>query len=152
MPAMRFNHMELTLPRGELAAHREEIRDFYAEILGWEGLDVPILKQTGLLLRSDPETSQFVLVTETDDPLRSPGFDHLGMLYETRAEVDEVFARCQARQAKDERVKLKEYDDLVTGGVTVHAFYVKFLLPIWFDIQTIEYAEGQAPTPTWRYQ
>jgi hypothetical protein len=28
--------------------------------------------------------------------------------------------------------------DLVTGGVTVHAFSVKYLLPIWFDVQVIE--------------
>ena len=35
-------------------------------------------------------------------------------------------------------MQIKEYDDLVTGGVTVHAFYVKYLLPIWFDVQVIE--------------
>ena len=46
--------------------------------------------------------------------------------------------RAKAWQAEDDRVQIKEYDDLVTGGVTVHAFYVKYLLPIWFDVQVIE--------------
>ncbi|MAE93939.1 MAG: hypothetical protein CL910_04710 [Deltaproteobacteria bacterium] len=151
MPDMRFNHMELTLAKGELTAHREEIRSFYQELLGWEGLDVPILKQTGLLLRTDPETSQFILVTQVDEPLQSPGFDHLGLIYETRAEVDVLLERCKKWQARDDRVRIKEYEDLETGGGTVHAFYVKFLLPIWFDIQCMEWAEGQAPAKSWHY-
>lgn len=29
----RFNHMELTLPKGELEAHRDEIRAFYLKYL-----------------------------------------------------------------------------------------------------------------------
>jgi hypothetical protein len=33
----------------------------------------------------------------------------------------------------------------------VHAFYVKFLLPIWFDVQSMEYAQGAAPKKSWRY-
>jgi hypothetical protein len=33
---------------------------------------------------------------------------------------------------------VKNYDDLVTGELVVRAFYVKFLLPIWFDVQCME--------------
>ncbi len=151
MPQMRFNHMELTLATGELTAQRQAIADFYTELFGWEALDVPILGQTGLLLRSDPETSQFILITETENPLQSPGYDHLGLLFETRAEVDQIFERCKKWQAQDDRVRLKEYDDLVNGGLTVHAFYVKFLLPIWFDVQCMEYAAGEKPAAQWKY-
>ena len=43
------------------------------------------------------------------------------------------------------------HEDLVTGPVTVHAFYVKFLLPIWFDVQSIGYAQGAQPSKSWRY-
>ena len=89
MPA-RFNHMELTLARGELETHRKEIAEFYADLFAWDSLDVPILGQLGLLLRTDPETSQFILVTEHDTPLHSPGYDHLGLLYDSRTEVDAV--------------------------------------------------------------
>ena len=151
MPALRFNHMELTLGRGELAAWRDDLKRFYGEVFGFEALDVPILKQTGLLLRTDAETSQFLLVTEVDEPIRSPGYDHLGFLYETRAEVDAILADLKARQAEDDRIQLKEYEDLVTGGVTVHAFYVRFGLPIWFDVQCIETAAEAAPAARWRW-
>ena len=35
-------------------------------------------------------------------------------------------------------VQIKEYEDLVYPNLTVHAFYVKYLLPIWFDVQCME--------------
>ncbi len=116
MPGLRFNHMELTLPEGTLEKGREDIKRFHGEVLGFEALDVPILKQLGLLLRTDPETSQFILVTEQRQHLQSPGDDHLGFLYESRAEVDDLLARCKARQAEDRRVELKEYEDLVVAA------------------------------------
>jgi hypothetical protein len=40
---------------------------------------------------------------------------------------------------------------LVTGNLTVHAFYFKFLLPIWFDVQCLEHAPGNAPKRAWQY-
>ena len=147
----RFNHMELTVPKGQLARDRAQIAGFYREMFGFESLDVEILKQTGLLLRTDPETSQFILVTEQNQHMSSPGFDHLGFLYDSRAEVDELLEKARKWREGDSRVQIKEYEDLVAGPVTVHAFYVKFLLPIWFDVQSMEYAKGAAPEKSWRY-
>ena len=150
MPA-RFNHMELTLPVGELDPRRKEIAEFYGDLFGWDAIDVPILGQQGLLLRTDPETSQFILVTEQKHPMDSPGYDHLGLLYDTREEVDALLARTKQWQSRDPRVQIKEYEDLKTGPVTTHAFYVKHLLPIWFDVQVQEWAEGAAPARAWRF-
>lgn len=149
---MRFNHMELTLPKGTLDAKlREDIARFYEEVFGWLPLDVPIVGQSSLLLRVDPEVSQFVLVAESSKPMQSPGYDHLGMLLDSRAEVDARLAKCEAYRQRDDRVRIKTYDDLVQGPVTVHAFYVKYLLPIWFDVQSQEYAEGAEPVRSWTY-
>ena len=147
----RFNHMELTLPVGGLETGRQEIKDFYADLLGWDAIDVPILGQTGLLLRTDPETSQFILVTEQRNHLSCPGFDHLGFYYDTRAEVDSLLEECQKRQEQDPRIELKLYDDLEAGPTTVRAFYVRFLLPIWFDVQAIDYEAGQEPERRWSF-
>ena len=148
---LRFNHMEITVPEGHLDEHRQEIKDFYADLFGFESLDVPLLGRLGLLLRTDPETSQFLLVMEHRNHLANPGFDHLGFLCDSRADVDACLAKCKARRAEDDRVELKEYDDLVIGGVTTHAFYVRFLLPLWFDVQVQEFAEGSEPARTWRF-
>ncbi len=150
--ALRFNHMELTLPPGGLDdATRSEIAHFYGDIFGWLALDVPILGQQGLLLRTDAETSQFVLVVESKKPVSVPGYDHLGLLLETRAEVDRALDAIRSYRARDERVQIKEYEDLVQGDVTVHAFYVRYLLPIWFDVQCMEWKAGAEPARRWSY-
>jgi hypothetical protein len=151
MPA-RFNHMELTLPIGQLEKSREEISEFYGDLFGWDSMSLQILGQTGLLLRTDPETSQFILVTEQDKHMQSPGYDHLGLLYDTRAEVDALLEKSKQWQARDPRIQIKEYEDLVNGPHTTHAFYVKHQLPIWFDVQNHEYAAGSAPARKWSFE
>ena len=152
MSTLRFNHMELTLPVGELDRLREPIRDFYQDVFQIESLDVPILGQTGLLLRTDPETSQFILITEQKNHIRSPGYDHLGFLLDTRTDVDALREKCGKWQERDSRVEIKDYEDLVIENTTVRAFYVRYLLPIWFDVQVIEYADGTEPERSWRFQ
>lgn len=148
---LRFNHMEITVPKGHLEAHREEIRAFYGEVFGFDSIDVPIFDQNGLLLRTDPDTSQFLLITEQRRHLAVPGYDHLGFLCESREKVDALHAECRERRAADDRVEIKEYEDLVIGGVTTRAFYVRFLLPLWFDVQVLEYAPGSEPAREWRF-
>ena len=142
MGTLRFNHMELTLPKGALGDDgRADIKAFYTEVFNFEALDVPIFDQLGLLLRTDEATSQFLLLMESETPIDSPGYDHLGFLYDTREQVDDRLEQVKLRQEKDDRVRIKEYEDLVTGATTVHAFYMRYLLPIWFDVQHIEHAE-----------
>jgi len=70
--------------------------------------------------------------------MSSPGYDHLGLLMDSREDVDDTLAKIKTFAATDDRVKIKEYEDLVMQRVTVHAFYVKYLLPIYFDVQVIE--------------
>ena len=124
MARVRFNHMELTVPRGSFAdGLREDLRAFFGGVLGWEMLDVEIVGGTQLLMR--PDDGQFILVAEHDRPMSSPGYDHLGLLCDTRAEVDEILEQCRAWQQDDDRMRLKVYDDLVTGNVVVHALAVR---------------------------
>jgi len=134
---MRFNHMELTFPRGTLTPEfREEVDAFYGSIFGWKTSDTEIVGQLCHLLMPDPD--QFILLAEGDKPMSSPGFDHLGLLQDTRQEVDDILAACRRVAETDDRVQIKEYKDLVYPNLVVHAFYVKYLLPIWFDVQSME--------------
>ncbi len=151
MGSMRFNHMELTLPLGTLTEEfRAEVREFYGDVSGWTATDTQILKQTGLLLSTDASTSQFILLLEHRQPMIPPPFDHLGVLCDTRAEADAVLARCEAWQQKDPRVEIKRYQDLVTPTITVHAFYVRHLLPIHLGVQCMERPSGAAaPSGRW---
>lgn len=135
---MRFNHMELTFPRGALTQDvRDEVDAFYGDVFGWRFLDTQVVGQLAHLCQMGDQ-GDFILLAEGDDPMSSPGYDHLGILMDSREEVDATLAKVKAWQAKDERIQIKEYKDLVTPTLTVHAFYVKHLLPIWFDVQSME--------------
>ncbi len=154
MPAFRLNHMELTLPFGTLEKDQDAICAFYSEVFGFEAvpLPVPVMETPGLVLRTDEHTSQFLLLSEQEACIKSPGLDHLGFIFDTRAEVDDVREQCAQWAKKDDRLEIKDYDDIVIGTSTTRAFYVRYLLPIWFDVQTVEYEPGTEPADRWVYQ
>ena len=138
MATMRFNHMELSFPRGTLTKEfRAEVDTFFCDVLGWDTLDTEVVGQSCHLLR--PDDGQFILLAEGDKSMSSPGYDHLGLFMDSRAEVDAV-------------LRIKEYEDLVGPTLTVHAFYVRFLLPIWFDVQCMEWPAGKEPGARWQYR
>ena len=150
MSTMRFNHMELTFPKGTFTDDfRADLESFYGGVLGWNVMETQVLKMDTYLLQ--PDDGQFILLAEADKHLESPGLDHLGLLMDSREEVDETLDRCQRFQEKDDRLQILTFKDLITGNVVVHAFYVKHLLPIWFDVQIIEHAEGKGPAERWAY-
>jgi hypothetical protein len=148
--ALRFNHMELTFPPGTLTPDfRREVDSVFVDILGWRATDADVVGQhTHILL---PDDGQFILLAEGKRWMDSPGYDHLGFLLDSREEVDDVLTSLEKFAGTDERMRIKRYDDLVTGNLTVHAFYFKFLLPIWFDVQCLEHASGHAPKRAWQY-
>jgi hypothetical protein len=140
---MRFNHMEMTFPIGSLTeSFREEIDAFYGSVFGWTALDTEVVGQSCHLLM--PDRDQFILLAESNKPMSSPGYDHLGLLQDSREEVDDLLVACERYAEKDDRVKIKRYEDLVYPGLTVHAFYVKYLLPIFFDVQSMEHSSTAA--------
>lgn len=142
--------MELTVPKGTLTDERRaELNAFYGGVLGMETRDVEILGGRQFFMR--PDDGQFILVVESSKPMTSTGYDHLGLLLDTRSEVDQILRKIEAFKAGDDRVELKYYEDLHTGNVVVHAFYFKFLLPIWFDVQVIEHKPGTEPAKRWQY-
>jgi hypothetical protein len=137
MGELRFNHMELTVPRGSLTTEqREAIGGFYGEVFGF-GAEAKQMFGEDCLVLSQP-TGDFILVIEGDQPLSAPAFDHLGLLLPSREAVDEALATVRRWREDDERVQLKEYPDGVVDGKLFHAFYVRHLLPIWFDVQFVE--------------
>lgn len=152
MPQVRFNHMELTFPKGALTPEfRAEVDAVFVDLLGWHATDVDIVGQHAHLLQ--PDDGQFILLAEGTHPMDSPGYDHLGLLCETREEVDEILRAVEKVASVDDRMRIKRYDDLrYPTGLVVHAFYFKWLLPIWFDVQSMEWPPGAGPERRWRYR
>jgi hypothetical protein len=147
---VRFNHMELTFARGALDERtRSDIDSFYSGVLGWQSAPYELFGQLGQLLR--PDDGQFILLMEVDDPIQSPSYDHLGLLLDSPDEVDDLLDECRRFQEKDDRLALLELDDLVNPRVTQHAFYVRYILPIWFDVHALIYPPGAGPERSWQY-
>jgi hypothetical protein len=147
---MRFNHMELTFGRGELNEEtRADIDRFYGDVLNWRCQPNELFGQLGHLLL--PDEGQFILLMEVDEPIHSPSYDHLGLLLDTREEVDDLLDACRRFQEKDDRLRLKLFDDIAAPRVTQHAFYVRYLLPIWFDVCSLEYPPGAEPARHWEF-
>jgi hypothetical protein len=121
MGTMRFNHMELTFAPGTLTTA------FRQEV---DAFYVDVL-------------GWHALDTEV--------VGQLCHLVETRSEVDSLLEECRRFREKDDRLAIREYEDLVSPRLTVHAFYVRYLLPIWFDVQSMEWAPGQGPERRWDY-
>jgi hypothetical protein len=149
----RFNHMELTVEPGSLDdAARGDIAAFYGEMFNWTGRDVELFDKRNFLLMGEDGSQHFILLAESKKFMQAPGYDHLGVLCDAREEVDELLERAKRWRDKDDRVQILEFaEDLVQGPVTVHAFYVKYLLPIRFDVQCIEHAPGSEPDKIWQY-
>ena len=134
---MRFDHMELTIPVGCLTTTlRQEIDDFYGSIFGWSGSDIDVAGRPCRLLLCGSD--QFIQLLESTEPMHSPGSDHLGLLLESRQEVDDALESCERYAEKDDRVSIERRQDLVYPGLTVHTFYVNYLLPISFDVHSQE--------------
>ena len=147
---MRFNHMELTFGRGGLDEDtRADINRFYGDIFNWRCAPYELFGQLGHIMLP-PDGDQFILLMEVDDPIHSPSYDHLGLLLDSRQEVDDVLEHCRRFQEKDDRVQIKEFDDIVLPEITQRAFYVRYILPIWFDVHSQEYPPGTS-RGHWQY-
>lgn len=150
---LRFNHMELSLPQGTFEKDKDNIINFYKDVLGFEGMEVPMVDFDcpKYLLSSDSDASQFLFLVEDKDALVSKTFDHLGFLLDTREEVDVALAKVKEWQKKDPRVEIIEYDDMDAHVVITHAFYFRYILPIWFDVQALEFKPGCEPKNEWTF-
>jgi hypothetical protein len=138
----RFNHVAMSLPAELLGpGSRAEITRFYEDVFGWH--EIPEMTEDGhRLVLSCYTVEQFVFLIAEDDPMTCARLDHFGMSVATEAELDEVLARAKAFQAKDDRVEIvdKSVDD--HGVVAITSIYVKFVLPMWCEIQWWDFKDS----------
>jgi hypothetical protein len=128
--------MEITFPMGTITPEFcAAIEAFYGDVFGFTFRSEKMFGQQSLTMQAGG--SDFILLIEGDQAMSAPGFDHLGIELASRAEVDETLARVK-RRLPDDRIELKEYDDGVMHDRLYHAYYVRYLLPIWFDVQFSE--------------
>ena len=65
-------------------------------------MDTEVVNQsTAICCRWIRTRIPFLLLAEYKNPMSSPGYDHLGLLQDTREEVDELLAKCKEYQKHD---------------------------------------------------
>lgn len=152
---IRFNHMELTVPVGMLEKEKDNLNAFYGEIFGCIGIEVPMVEldvPNKYLLSTDTEFSQFFFIAEDPKFLQPRSYDHIGFLMDNWEDVDRTHALVKEFQKRDPRVEIMhENSDFEAGPVFCHFYYFRYLLPIWIDVQFLQYKEGMIPQKQWRY-
>lgn len=142
----RFNHVAMSVPSQLIdEAGSQAILGFYGEVFGWG--EMPGLSKPGeLLVMRAHSNEQFVFVAAQDEtPTRCAEMDHFGLSVKTPGELDGILARAAACQQRDPRVRLfdRKTDDF--GVLTLHSFYVGFLLPLLVEVQCFEWSGGAGP-------
>ena len=107
---------------------------------------MPGLSQPGerLVLRAW-DNEQFVFLVADPDPMRCPEGDHFGMSVGTPEELRGMLERARKYRERDPRVEIDELkvDDFKV--LKLHAFYVRYRLPLRVEVQCYEWAEGVGP-------
>jgi hypothetical protein len=159
----RFNHIELTMPKGTLDdTGKKEIVDFYHDLFGWTEATIESssknttlsetqrrfieqLSRPGyLILRCSPAMpDQSLILSEAEKPLDigEGGIpSHAGLLLDSFDEVRDVYAKAKARQKNDPDVQLmneNNVNDPDFDGPNL-GFYLRYKSPLWWDVQFID--------------
>lgn len=143
-PRQRFNHVGLSVPPDAIDADgREEIGAFFQEVFGW----VPIPEMTKdreQFVMMAHAVDQFVFLIADDTPMQAPRLDHFGLAVEDPEEFDSIIERARRYAEKDERVDIIEPNVENYGPVTIHSYYIGYLLPMMVEIQRWEFVDDQA--------
>ena len=142
----QFNHVAMSVPSSLLEDEgRAELLRFHDEVFGWQ--EMPTMTKPGeRLVLQAWAWDQFVFLIAEDEPMRCPRLDHFGLSVGSREEFDTFLDRAEAFAAKDDRVDLIGHEAEEFGDyLTLHSFYVRFLLPMMVEVQYYDWAEGVSP-------
>jgi hypothetical protein len=68
--------------------------------------------------------------------------EHVGISVDTAEELDAIYERAKAYRQADARVELVDRTMEDYKAVKLHSFYVRYLLPLMFEVQCFDWAEG----------
>lgn len=129
----RLTHVAVTVPRSLFEPQRRsELLAFYGDVFGWTenpGLAIPGER---IFLRA-PSDEQYLTLRASDEPMRTTGYEHLGVELPTPEELRELHRRARDRARGDGRVELGEIE--VEYGGALHSFRLRFLLPLTIEVQ-----------------
>jgi hypothetical protein len=137
----RFNHVAMSVPADLLDAEgRTQILDFWGSVFGFAELPSETRDREVLVL-SAYDWEQFVFLIAEEDPMRCPRLDHFGMSVGSLEELQHFLDKAKAYAEKDDRVDIIDHKaDAHGDALTLHSFYVRFLLPMMLEIQFFDWS------------
>ena len=163
---VKFNHLEITLPRGGLTRQVcEDIDRFWCGVWGWDSQDVHYPEYGDMFQHRLLVDDQAIVLTESDEPMQLPrqpvgvgpgettAVSHLGIELESFEALEQLLDACRRFQETDDRVKIWDSGEVRFAGATSqhHAFLVSYILPTWFDVFARRWDEGCVPARQWTF-
>ncbi len=137
----RFTHIAVTVPRSSFEpAAQSEMLAFYDEVFGWTLNPGLSISGERIYLRA-PTDDQYLTIRASDEPMRTSGYEHLGVEMESEQAVRELHERARKWSERDARVVLGEPKSLYSGHLLM--FRVQYVLPISIEVQFL-FREGEA--------
>jgi hypothetical protein len=137
-----FNHVALTVPADALdAAGRADLLRFHEAVFGWTEMPTLTRDRELLVLRAW-SNEQFVYLHADPDPMRAGASEHFGLSVPTLAQIQELYERAAKFREEDPRVELEELKMDDFHVLRLHAFYVRYLLPLKIEVQHFAWAPG----------
>lgn len=144
-PPPRFNHVALTVPAEALdGPGRAALLAFYGEVFGWTEMPTMTRDRELLVLRTWSH-EEFVYLHAAGAPMRCGSTEHVGMSVATEAELDALYERAAKCAERDPEVELTPRTTEDFTVVKLHAFYVRYRLPVSFEVQCFAWAPGFGP-------
>jgi hypothetical protein len=122
-----LNHVAMSLPAGSLTdEYRAEVLDFYGGLFGWRELESLRLPDR-LTLSTGGQT--YVNLRERSEAMVCHGYEHLGVVVESAAEVERLWA------ALDGDARAVYLEPLGAGDDGYRSFRFRYLLPLAVEVQ-----------------
>jgi hypothetical protein len=122
-----LSHVAMSVPVGTLTeAYRTEVREFYGRAFGWR--EMVALRRPDRLTLATGQAS-YVNIRERTDPMVCSGYEHVGVVVESPAQVDELWDELDA--LSDDLA----LTPLTTGAGGFRSFHFHHLLPLAVEVQ-----------------
>ena len=130
----------MTVPAEQMkGAALGELLAFYGEVFGWYAnpdLDIPCQR---IFLRA-PSDTQYITIRASEAPMHTSGYEHLGILADSEAELRAIHQRATALTTRFHGIELQPIQSEYGGALLT--FRLRFRLPLTLEIQHLRRSTG----------
>ena len=143
----RLNHVAISVDAEVMDdGGRTALLTFFSEVFGWTEGDNSTERGNPLILYTGAPGQFVYLLPAKGDFMTTADMDHFGLEVSSKAEMEEILDLARAYRATDDRVQVTEVGAMTTRHedkeYTLTNAYIRFLIPLWIELQHIEQRNG----------